>query len=860
MTIASGTGTGWMLGDLTVQEDLTALGGNGVIQATGSVATLNVTSTTTDAVIQMNNQFQLKADRSGSQFVLRDSTQDVMMVASGTGNTWLLGDLTVKQDLTALGGNGLIQATGAVATLTVTSTTTDAVIQMNNQFQLKADQAGNQFVLRDNTQDVMTVAGGSGNGWLHGVLTVNDDLSVLGGDMLLRATGAVAKLDILSTTTDALLDFNNQFELKNVRSTNVLEFRNASSAVMSIFGSSGNVLMSGDVSVSGVLRVTGGQGFIQNTGGNALFSILAASGSTSSLTLTGTQTFSMTADTDFAIVDNSGDLITVSPTSGNMVVKGSLTSSELSVLNTGATSVLNIQAGAVVYSLATATSGSEFTLSSGATEILTATESDKKIVLEGDLTSKGSNFLLEPASGAATGTIQAKADDAKLVLKHDNYDVSITSGFSTGLVTTAQGANKLMDLKVSDQSAEFFGKVTINGDFTLQDNSNNVKFSVDASNGNTFIAGNVVVGTPSPLFTVDSSNGDVLIAGATTLKDDIKMDNDVFSVDHSTGNMVLTGSLGCRTQFKVDSSTGSTNYFQVTPSGVTFNRPTTINHDLTVQNDVAISGDLTVTGTISGDNNNFLVTSSGVTASNVVISGSLEATGKFEVSTSGRFDIYGQIVAASTAQFAGGNLQIASGGAITTTGSITANSLTVTTTSTFSQGFTSGGSLSITGSGTLSVSGAINGGSISVTGTASASSFVVASDARLKTHIQTLDVTESLNIVKAVRPVAFEYKEEYLLRSGRKDHGQIYHGFLAQEVESMIPGVVVETESDLFLDDDIADDEMRGLASYKSVSLQQMLPDLWNAVRGLAMKVDDIEAENPMLQARIDALEEELRI
>ena len=75
-------------------------------------------------------------------------------------------------------------------------------------------------------------------------------------------------------------------------------------------------------------------------------------------------------------------------------------------------------------------------------------------------------------------------------------------------------------------------------------------------------------------------------------------------------------------------------------------------------------------------------------------------------------------------------------------------------------------------------------GNIKASGTVSGSAFLVNSGVESKQKIEELDNQKSVNIIKFLRPIKFEYKNEYAsdVQKGRKQFG-----FLAEEVEKLLP-------------------------------------------------------------------------
>jgi len=155
--------------------------------------------------------------------------------------------------------------------------------------------------------------------------------------------------------------------------------------------------------------------------------------------------------------------------------------------------------------------------------------------------------------------------------------------------------------------------------------------------------------------------------------------------------------------------------------------------------------------------------------------------------------------------------------------------------------------------------------------------WVNSSDARLKDHITSLSDGYGLDAIRKLRPVTYEWKDK-----GNKAHGTQV-GFIAQEVEKVIPEVVITGgDQEITLSngkkETITKTKAMGYAELTAplVKAVQQLADkldaLWDSVQGLLKKVaghdDDIAAlklsnaqlkqENDLLKQRLDAIEKKL--
>lgn len=100
------------------------------------------------------------------------------------------------------------------------------------------------------------------------------------------------------------------------------------------------------------------------------------------------------------------------------------------------------------------------------------------------------------------------------------------------------------------------------------------------------------------------------------------------------------------------------------------------------------------------------------------------------------------------------------------------------------------------------------------------------SDARAKTDIKTLNSGLALNTISKLRPVTYRFKEanEYLTRFSAPTNEEI--GLLAQEVEAVLPNVV------------LTDEEGKKLINYTA-----LIPVLIQAIQALQAEVDALKSK-----------------
>ena len=111
------------------------------------------------------------------------------------------------------------------------------------------------------------------------------------------------------------------------------------------------------------------------------------------------------------------------------------------------------------------------------------------------------------------------------------------------------------------------------------------------------------------------------------------------------------------------------------------------------------------------------------------------------------------------------------------------------------------------------------------------SGFSSISDKRLKTDIQSL--SQSLDRVLKLEPKNFSWIE-----NNERDSG-----FIAQDVEKIIPEVVQETKGFVDINSEETDD-----TKYKTIAYSKLTIYLVDAIKELTKRVEELEKENKILR------------
>ncbi|WOC39347.1 tail fiber domain-containing protein [Polaribacter sp. HL-MS24] len=148
-----------------------------------------------------------------------------------------------------------------------------------------------------------------------------------------------------------------------------------------------------------------------------------------------------------------------------------------------------------------------------------------------------------------------------------------------------------------------------------------------------------------------------------------------------------------------------------------------------------------------------------------------------------------------------------------------------------------------TSAGFLGIGTAAPDQKLSVNGNASKTgggSWATFSDRRVKDNVR--NYTEGLNKLKLVRPVRFNYTE----KSGYRELTKDYVGVIAQEIEQVLPGTVTKY-----------DDRQgpSGLSDKRQFDASELVWTSINAIKELAVEIENLETNNKALLKRIQILE-----
>jgi hypothetical protein len=110
------------------------------------------------------------------------------------------------------------------------------------------------------------------------------------------------------------------------------------------------------------------------------------------------------------------------------------------------------------------------------------------------------------------------------------------------------------------------------------------------------------------------------------------------------------------------------------------------------------------------------------------------------------------------------------------------------------------------------------------------------SDKRLKENV--IEIDGALDTIQNLRGVTFNWKDE--LKVSEKRRGKLDYGFIAQEVEAILPELVKESKS---LIRESKDGPKEEETIYKTVSYPKVIPILVEAVKELTTEIEDLKKE-----------------
>ncbi|KAG2771471.1 hypothetical protein Pcac1_g17546 [Phytophthora cactorum] len=338
-------------------------------------------------------------------------------------------------------------------------------------------------------------------------------------------------------------------------------------------------------------------------------------------------------------------------------------------------------------------------------------------------------------------------------------------------------------------------------------------------------------GSPAAsVFTVDATGATTITAGGLSVGGGVTVSNTGLTV--SGGGASITGGITA-VDTGVTVTTGGARIYDTSTTADTLKVKNTATGTfsgalLSLDTGTLTSGFSLISAGVAGGSPKFSVAASGLTT---IAAGGLSVTGGVTITNTGLTVTTG----GGTPQFtvaAGGATTIASGG-LSIKGGVTV----VDTGVTVSAGdvlISSNTQSAATNSGALVVTGGVGiGRDLRCAGTIYGTVVTTPSDRRLKTTIQ--DLSSSQEIIRQLHPVTYEWRRDQF--PSRNFPGGVFHGFLADEVEQILPDLV-EEDAD----------------GWKSLNYVGIVPHLVRAVQEMQGQLEASQVHLTRMQHQIDAL------
>lgn len=118
---------------------------------------------------------------------------------------------------------------------------------------------------------------------------------------------------------------------------------------------------------------------------------------------------------------------------------------------------------------------------------------------------------------------------------------------------------------------------------------------------------------------------------------------------------------------------------------------------------------------------------------------------------------------------------------------------------------------------------------------------------------------EALTIVKSLRPTTYFFDTEEHPHYGLSE--TLQYGFIAQEIEAVLPDLVMETQIGDFVkhkEKDKAGNDVT-FTEFKGYDFPQLIPILTKAIQEQQEIIEETQAKNAELEARLAAIEARLK-
>ena len=124
------------------------------------------------------------------------------------------------------------------------------------------------------------------------------------------------------------------------------------------------------------------------------------------------------------------------------------------------------------------------------------------------------------------------------------------------------------------------------------------------------------------------------------------------------------------------------------------------------------------------------------------------------------------------------------------------------------------------------------------------------SDRRLKENIVGID--NAIDVIKQLKPCNFNFNKLYYNNNDIKhSRAKTVSGFIADEVETLIPQAVIGTKDAVYTEDDVDTGIKKGDIMSQQMDMTKMIPHLTKALQEAITKIETLEAEVTALKAKV---------
>ncbi len=124
------------------------------------------------------------------------------------------------------------------------------------------------------------------------------------------------------------------------------------------------------------------------------------------------------------------------------------------------------------------------------------------------------------------------------------------------------------------------------------------------------------------------------------------------------------------------------------------------------------------------------------------------------------------------------------------------------------------------------------------------------SDRRLKENI--VDIDNAIDVVKQLKPRKFNFNKGFYNNNDIKyGKANTIAGFIADEVETLIPQAVTGTKDAVHTEDKPEDAVKKGDIIPQQLDVSQLIPHLTKALQEAVAKIETLEAEVAALKAKV---------